>query len=218
MSQPDGGSKEVSPMADRSNGVSSQERKNVENCSRCRVPWPHRHIEGRNTNAIDPPEPPAGWSQVADGGPAFPVLRMTRSVDGHAHQDGPDGMSLRDHFAGVALGALVGPITFPQSVEDQLHKAGVRTEEFEAYAAHVAYGFADAMLRRRALPAQETFVEALFSSGLTPEQRAPLMLDLVEEYVGALPQVPHDQPSEREYAAGHLRMFANWLARGGRRG
>lgn len=54
----------------------------------------------------------------------------------------------RERFAARFLAELVGPITFPQSVEDQLHAAGVKTEDFEAYAADVAVGFADALIER----------------------------------------------------------------------
>lgn len=54
----------------------------------------------------------------------------------------------REGHASRFLAELVGPITFPQSVEDQLHAAGVKTEDFEAYAADIAVGFADALIER----------------------------------------------------------------------
>ncbi len=58
-------------------------------------------------------------------------------------------MSLRDWLAGMAMQGMAPHVVFPQSVEDQLHKSGVETDDFEAWTAHVAYGFADAMLAER---------------------------------------------------------------------
>lgn len=52
----------------------------------------------------------------------------------------------RERMATRFVAELVGPITFPQSVEDQLHAVGVKTEDFEAYAAHIGTGFADALI------------------------------------------------------------------------
>lgn len=58
-------------------------------------------------------------------------------------------MTLRDWFAGQAMAQMVPHVVFPQSVEDQLHAAGIKTDDFEEYTAHVAYGFANAMLAQR---------------------------------------------------------------------
>ena len=81
-----------------------------------------------------------------DGGPAFPRA----GYDGPDNSDsGEDGMSLRDWLAGMAMQGMAPHVVFPQSVEDQLHKSGVETDDFEAWTAHVAYGFADAMLAER---------------------------------------------------------------------
>ena len=47
--------------------------------------------------------------QIDDGGPAYPVsTRKHNNDDGYGHQDGAStwqfgGMSLRDHFAGLAM-------------------------------------------------------------------------------------------------------------------
>ena len=71
---------------------------------------------------------------MKDGGPAYPVNWNNGDRDGN---DSP-GMSLRDHFAGVALaGVLAGnhPVT--------------RDAHCEVRCADAAYALADAMLRAR---------------------------------------------------------------------
>ena len=73
-----------------------------------------------------------------DGGPAFPVARYV-NASGETHESRPQGMSLRDCFAGQALaGILSGPCS----------KDGVPLREwFDATVQ--AYALADAMLNVR---------------------------------------------------------------------
>lgn len=84
-----------------------------------------------------------------DGGPAFPVRRFARCADGIAEQDSIGGATLLDYAAVHIAAQLAHHVTFPQSAEDQLHAAGVKTEEFEAWTAHVAYGFAEALVAEK---------------------------------------------------------------------
>ena len=84
-------------------------------------------------------------SEPNDGGPAFPVEVGTRPIGQNWHQTGPDaaqhyGMSLRDHFAGVALAAMLAN---PDKDHSSRGKAGLK--KFPGY----AYEWADAMLRAR---------------------------------------------------------------------
>lgn len=91
-----------------------------------------------------------------DGGPAFPQAAgeyIDHPVHGYIHRaqigDYPEaGMTLRAYVAAKVLAQLAPRIVFPQSVEDQLHAAGVATADFEAFGAHLAVGFADALIAR----------------------------------------------------------------------
>lgn len=65
-----------------------------------------------------------------DGGPAFPTLNIARRLQ---------GMSLRDHFAGQAMWALIAA----GSIE------GPGDSATEDLVAATAYGMADAMLKAR---------------------------------------------------------------------
>ena len=79
--------------------------------------------------------------QVNDGGPAFP-----RAQGEHEHGEATqEGMSLRDHYAGVSLPTAIAETgTWTHgSILDKGHKT------WEAAAASMAYGFADAMLAER---------------------------------------------------------------------
>jgi hypothetical protein len=59
-------------------------------------------------------------------------------------------ISLRDHFAGLAMQAWVSAGAFNQAAEDMLKKAGIKgTETTEGFLAHTAYAMADAMLKER---------------------------------------------------------------------
>jgi len=68
------------------------------------------------------------------GGPAFPNFSKNHHTDPRPQ----DGMSLRDYFAGIALGRLM-ELSSPDGHEDAELTAGW------------AYAYADAMLRARAV-------------------------------------------------------------------
>jgi len=70
-------------------------------------------------------------SKIDDGGPAHPVFPNTSQSHGAAHL----GMSLRDHFAGQAMLAIL-------STPRKVLSSG-------ADAADIAYEIADAMLKAR---------------------------------------------------------------------
>ena len=70
---------------------------------------------------------------INDGGPAFPVP-ATDATDGITHNG---GMSLRQHFAGLAMAALLGR-------EDTLAN-GAEAQMFRELA-RLAYAQADAMI------------------------------------------------------------------------
>lgn len=80
-----------------------------------------------------------------DGGPAFPVPPDSYSSDGvmmipnHAHQ----GMSLRDHLAGLAMQGILSGKASNMALWDDI------TEQMTA---NQAYAFADAMLKERDKP------------------------------------------------------------------
>lgn len=69
-------------------------------------------------------------SDTKTGGPAFP------------YGTGYSGMSLRDYFAAKALVAIIAD---PDTKEVQ----EIMDKPFQIVAAHLAYGFADAMLKAR---------------------------------------------------------------------
>lgn len=82
--------------------------------------------------------------------PAFP--QSVSSPDGPvASYDFVDGagMTLRDYFAAKAMQGLVGKMAFDQPSEDMMMKAGIQPDQFEAFAASLAYSMADAMLKAR---------------------------------------------------------------------
>lgn len=94
-------------------------------------------------------------SHINDGGPAFPVREAERfnpeNNETHATEQ-HWGMSLRDYFAGQALGAIM--ITevmeaFRRNDYDgkQDHNTYVPVQTMEELA-QLAYGFADAMVER----------------------------------------------------------------------
>lgn len=76
-------------------------------------------------------------STINDGGPAFPSANAVQC--GEFHTNGHAGMSLRDHFAGQALPAIIALPTSESLESDVIARA--------------AYLMADAMLRARANPA-----------------------------------------------------------------
>lgn len=76
------------------------------------------------------------------GGPAFPrQVRAVKQYDGDFQMEGSGGMSLRDWFAGQALGAAFAD-----------HAAVTEGEIDLEYVAASAYALADAMLAERRKP------------------------------------------------------------------
>ncbi len=67
---------------------------------------------------------------IKDGGPAFPT-----QIDNYANY-GTQGMTLRDHFAGLAMTQFIG---FGAKSDDEYFELGARA----------AYKMADAMLKAR---------------------------------------------------------------------
>ena len=61
----------------------------------------------------------------------------------------PKDISLLDYFAAKAMQALVKDVVLDQELEDRLVAEGVDVDDFELWTAHVAYGFADAMIEER---------------------------------------------------------------------
>jgi hypothetical protein len=78
---------------------------------------------------------------IKNGGPAFPT-----------HEDMQEGMTLRDHFAGLAMAAIIAIPTDEDPDEDPDDRAVV--------AAYYAYKYADAMLRSREANAMRKAREA----------------------------------------------------------
>lgn len=76
-------------------------------------------------------------SATNDGGPAFPVA--------YGPHSGESGMSLRDWFAGQAI----GPLMASDGVEMHVLKGGIKIEDLPDFLAPIAYQIADAMLRAR---------------------------------------------------------------------
>jgi hypothetical protein len=69
--------------------------------------------------------------KINDGGPAFPT-----------HEDMQEGMTLRDHFAGLAMQALLARTTY-------------HIEDAPRDIAEEAYDYADAMLKAREAETQQ---------------------------------------------------------------
>ena len=78
-------------------------------------------------------------SNTNTGGPAFPQNeRVTAAISIAQSQ----GMTLRDYFAAKALVAVIAD---PDTKQVQK----IMNQPFQIVAAHVAYGFADAMMKAR---------------------------------------------------------------------
>jgi hypothetical protein len=77
-----------------------------------------------------------------DGGPAYPRA-------GDEMNPPVDGMTMADVAAIEITAALAERIVFDQPTEDWLLKEGIKTDDFEAYTAHIAYGFADALVAEK---------------------------------------------------------------------
>lgn len=78
-------------------------------------------------------------TKIDDGGPAFQAFRQ--HALGSVHELHP-GMSLRDHFAGQAIGAIIRQCALDLQFQD-----GAETSE--QYFARKAYEVSDAMLAAR---------------------------------------------------------------------
>lgn len=84
---------------------------------------------------------------VDDGGPAFPQGHPEMTIVGQSAKE-TQGMSLRDHFAGLALqGGLSSTETLQQAALVALQVGGKIT--LEQLLAIRSYAFADAMLAAR---------------------------------------------------------------------
>lgn len=84
-------------------------------------------------------------SQQDDGGPAFPVSEVFDERRGELIQYGSPGMSLRDHFAGLAL-----PAVYAAAMDDAKHGSGLFSHpDWRVGLALDAYAMADAMLIAR---------------------------------------------------------------------
>ena len=82
---------------------------------------------------------------IKDGGPAFPQSWRTQPQD-----MGTSGATLRDYFAAKAMAALISEPPFGDGSTAAVVSFGdgIKCTPLERYA-HVAYRFADAMLRAR---------------------------------------------------------------------
>ena len=89
--------------------------------------------------------------KIKDGGPAFPVSTAEAS---EGHQDGHNtwqfpGMTLRDHFAGLAMQGIVGSIDSEDSYRRMRGHASAAGLSVSEWIARDAYKQADAMLKAR---------------------------------------------------------------------
>lgn len=81
-------------------------------------------------------------SKIDDGGPAFPqAFAMAPKPD--------QGMSLLDHFAGLAMAALIAEPPWAEGSTSVASRLGTGDTEEDRFAT-AAYRIADAMLRARA--------------------------------------------------------------------
>jgi len=73
---------------------------------------------------------------IENSRPAFPTIKWERDEDGNFYPSSYEGMTLRDHFAGLAMqGAFTSPIAASQDEKE--------------YIAKHSYLMADAMLEAR---------------------------------------------------------------------
>ena len=79
---------------------------------------------------------------IDDGGPAFPRTGLTDGITSTEHE----GMSLRDHFAGLAMQAFASNPQMAIGIRDTAEQAGITPPEMMA---RTAYGLADAMIVER---------------------------------------------------------------------
>jgi len=80
---------------------------------------------------------------IKDGGPTFPTVKWEQDEYGNFYPSESEGMTLRDHFAGLALGGYIAYMGCEADVTG--HMGGQNKEVI----ARNAYSYADAMLRAR---------------------------------------------------------------------
>jgi hypothetical protein len=92
-----------------------------------------------------------------DGGPAFPQEEWSGYMTNYdaeknltKYSGGHPGMSLRDHFAGLALQAIVSQAKINKCGDFVADDCLLQHVNAPRYAAATAYAFADAMLAERA--------------------------------------------------------------------
>lgn len=87
-----------------------------------------------------------------DGGPAFPFEYETAhhlGIEGMTERVPHTGMSLRDWFAGQAMGSMAGALAEESTGDPDMDAAGIIHNDPQSVA-EIAYVYADAMLAARA--------------------------------------------------------------------
>ena len=79
---------------------------------------------------------------IDDGGAAFPRTGHTDGITSTEHE----GMSLRDHFAGLAMQAFASDPQMAIGIREAAEQAGISAPEMMA---RTAYGLANAMIAER---------------------------------------------------------------------
>ena len=82
--------------------------------------------------------------KIETGGPAFPTVDANRAED-----YGTYGMTIRDHFAGLAMQGIVGSIDSEDSYRRMRGHASAAGLSVSEWIARDAYKQADAMLKAR---------------------------------------------------------------------
>lgn len=90
--------------------------------------------------------------KINDGGPAFPAVGTSNTPNGPAYVWN-EGMSLRDHLAGLAMQALIAktPLVDDKG-EHGIQLAGAEKAQWMRDIALSAYDYADHMVAARSTP------------------------------------------------------------------
>lgn len=92
-------------------------------------------------------------SKINDGGPAFPAdIQRRDPVTTEWGDLPPQGMSMRDWFAGQALAGLCAGLCSAagqKAMTNEMKRRGIPLNRAEWYVAKVAHDYADAMLAER---------------------------------------------------------------------